>query len=76
MPVWLIPLLIKYGVPIVISILQKTGAINWAEKVALKAGLGVVEGVEKTRVYSAPSDYPNAPPETHAQGPSNGNYNK
>lgn len=76
MPVWLVPLLIKYGIPIVISILDKTGAINWAEKVALKAGYNIVEGAEGLKRYSAPSDYPNAPLAEHAKGPDNGNFNK
>lgn len=76
MPAWLVPLLIKYGVPVVIAILEKTGVTNWAESVALKAGYTIVEGAEGLKRYSAPSDFPNPPPAATAAGPENGNYNK
>lgn len=38
MPLWL--------VQIIIVILQKTGLVNWAEAMAVKAGIAVVDGVK------------------------------
>ena len=45
MPAWLVPLLIKYGIPLAISILQKTGVVNAAEAFGLKAGTHVIQVV-------------------------------
>jgi hypothetical protein len=56
-------LLIKYGVPVLITILDKTGAASWAERVALKAGYGIIEGVSGLKRFDKPTDYPNAPPQ-------------
>ena len=61
MPLWLLPFLLKYGVPVVIAILEKSGLTNWAEKVAVKAGYSLLEDVKGLKRYSAPSDYPNPP---------------
>lgn len=42
----MLALFIRFGVPILIQILQKTGAANWAERVAIKFGSEVIESVE------------------------------
>lgn len=56
---WL--LVLKYGVPLLIQILEKIGFVNWAEKLALKFGYEILKDVEGLKTYSAPSDYPNPP---------------
>lgn len=65
-PAWVISLIIKYGVPLAISILEKTGFTNWAEKVAIRAGYTVYEDISGLKTYSKPSDYPQAPIEQAA----------
>jgi hypothetical protein len=67
MPPWLFPLLLKYGVPLLITILQKTGAVNWAERLALKVGAKAVEAVEEIKAYQ---EYPAdpKPPTSKAEG--------
>ena len=51
-------LLIKYGPSLAIYILQKTGVLNEAEVVGIKAGTHVLQAVESIKTYSAPSDFP------------------
>lgn len=58
MPAWLLPLLIKYGVPILIKFLEKTKAVNMAERIAVKAGYEILTDIDGLKIYSAPSDYP------------------
>ncbi|MGB9154406.1 MAG: hypothetical protein WCD70_15120 [Alphaproteobacteria bacterium] len=60
MPVWLVPLLVKYGIPLVISILQKTGIISGVEADGIKAGTHVLKAVESVKTYSQPDDFPDA----------------
>lgn len=57
----------KYGVPILITILQKSGAINAAERLGLKA----IDKLENLKTYSEPTDFPQAPPV-----PTDNNINK
>ena len=64
MPAWLISLLV--------AVLQKTGAINWLEGVAIKAGLNGIQDLKKIKTYSAPTDFPNPPPQ---ETPNNLNKN-
>lgn len=63
MPAWLITLLLRYGVPLVLTILQRSGLVNAAEAWAARFGIGVFED---TKVSSAPTDFPNPPPENPA----------
>lgn len=51
-------LLLRYGIPVALQILTKLGFINWAERIAIKAGYSVVEAVEGLKTYSAPTDFP------------------
>lgn len=60
MPAWLLPLLLKYGVPLVIKLLTKLGVTNWAERVAIKFGISAYQEIQNIHIYSAPSDYPEA----------------
>lgn len=48
-------LLLKYGVPLAIYILQKTGAMNALQAFGLKAGTHVLQVVEKVKTYQ---EYP------------------
>lgn len=54
MPAWLIPLFWKYGVPLLIQILTKTGAINKAEALAAKAAVWVENNIETYEEYPQP----------------------
>lgn len=58
MPAWLLPLLIKYGVPVLIAILRKTGFIDAAEALAIKAGVKVAQAVETLETFHNPEDFP------------------
>ena len=58
MPAWVIGLLIKYGIPMAITFLRQSGAINWAEKVALKAGYEVYEDAQGIKIFNKPDVYP------------------
>lgn len=49
------PLLIKYGIPFAISLLEKTGAINELESLAIKGFIGA----KNLNIYQ---EYPNPPP--------------
>jgi len=48
MPAWLLAALIKYGVPLALQLLEKTGALNEAEAL-------IVRGYVATKTYP---DYP------------------
>jgi hypothetical protein len=61
MPPFVAALLLKYGVPLAIYILENTGFTNWAEKVAIKAGYAIYTDAKGIKVYSAPEDYPHPP---------------
>jgi hypothetical protein len=50
MPVWLLPLLIKFVLPIVLKVLEKTGCVNAAEKLAIKAGTKIIEVAESVEI--------------------------
>ena len=55
MPVWLLPFLVK----LLVAVLEKTGFISHAEKVAVKFGVKVVEEVQDIKTYSDPDkDFP------------------
>ncbi len=58
MPAWLVAAFIKYGVPLIISILQKTGAVNAAETFALKFATKTVEDLGNLKTYHEDSDFP------------------
>lgn len=58
MPAWLLTLLMRYGVPLAIEILRRSGFINWAEVLAIKAGMSVKETIESLETFSEPSDFP------------------
>lgn len=60
MPASVVALLIKYGVPFLITVLQKTGVTNWAEGLALKAGYSLYQDVQGTKTYTAPTSFPNS----------------
>ena len=66
MPSWLLPILLKYVLPIVIQWLQKEGYINAAESLAAKGAVDIYKEVKSIKVYSAPEDYPNPPSENPA----------
>ena len=51
----LLPYLIKFGISVAVSILEKTGCINAAEKFGLKAGTHVIQAVESVQTYD---EYP------------------
>ena len=51
MPAWAVSLLI--------TILQKTGAINWLEGLAIKGGLEGIRDLRKLKTYP---EYPGDPP--------------
>lgn len=51
MPAWLITLGWKYGVPLLITILQKSGAINKAEALAGKAIIWTEENIKTYPEY-------------------------
>jgi hypothetical protein len=77
----MLALLLKYGVPVLLQVLQKTGFTNWAESLALKFGYEVIEEIEGVKTYSKRTDFPqtkngtfaNPPP---AQGQANSNINQ
>jgi hypothetical protein len=52
---WILEALMKFGLPIILSYLQKTGAINTVEAVGIKAGTHVLAAVERITVER---DYP------------------
>lgn len=58
----MLAILLKYGLPLIFSILEKLGLVDKAEKLAIKYGYTVLKDVEGVRTYSAPSDFPNPPP--------------
>lgn len=58
MPAWIVTLLLRYGVPLAIQILKKTGFINAAEALAIKFGVKVKEIIDNTQTYSSPTDFP------------------
>ena len=51
MPVWLMPLIWKYGVPILIQILQKTGAVNKATALSAKAAVWAENNIKTYAEY-------------------------
>lgn len=55
MPAWLLPLLLKYVLPVVLEWLQKSGHINAAEELAAKGAVAMVKEVKDMNTYP---DYP------------------
>lgn len=47
-----------WAISLIITVLQKTGAINWLEGLAIRGGLDGLEALKKVKTYSAPSDFP------------------
>lgn len=65
MPVWLVPVLIRYVLPAILRMAVKSGFINEVEKQLISFGLSL-------KTYSAPADFPDAPPEVNM----NRNFNR
>lgn len=63
----ILPILVKYGIPLAIQLLEKTGALNEAEAYGVKAWIAAKE----MHKYYQASDFPDAPPQ-----PTNNNINK
>lgn len=55
MPVWLATAFAEYGIPLIITLLQRTGFVNKAEALAIKYGLATVEELGKLKTYD---EYP------------------
>ncbi len=55
MPPLLLTILLKFALPLTISILEKTGFVKWAEALAFKFGIAVVEKIKCADVVA---EYP------------------
>lgn len=73
---WLIPLLLKYALPFVLTELQKLGLISETEAIAVKLGLRVKVAVDGIKTYHAPEDFPSQKPNNPFGMSANGQTNK
>lgn len=55
MPVWLVPLLIRYVLPVILQAAYKSGLINLVEREIIKFGMSL-------KTYHEPEDFPLPPP--------------
>lgn len=76
MPAWMLAALVKYVLPLVLSELLKTHAATHAEALAVKLGMNTYVDIKGLKKFSAPTDFPNPPPQDVAQGQQNSNINK
>jgi hypothetical protein len=58
MPAWAITALWQYGIPLLIALLRKLGAFNWAQALEAK----MVVKLASLKTYHEPKDFPDAPP--------------
>lgn len=56
---WWFPLLIRYGLPL----LLKTGILTHAEAMAVRIWYDTKRFAENVKTYHEPEDFPNPPPE-------------
>ena len=47
-----------WTITLIITVLRQLGLINWAEKLAFKAGVEIVEDVGELKTYHEPDDFP------------------
>lgn len=64
---FLLPLLIKYALPLILKELATSGAAGEAEALAVKVGMKVVTSAEGIKTFHAPTDFPNSPPQYNSQ---------
>lgn len=65
-PAWAMTILIKVVLPLLIQELVKSGVISQLEADGIEDLGGLVKVLKGVKFYSAPSDFPNPPPETVA----------
>lgn len=47
-----------WAISLIITVLQKTGAINWLDGLAIRGGLDGLAALKKVKTYSSSSDFP------------------